>query len=630
MKKNKQVLLIFLFLTGITLTAFWQVHQCDFISYDDPIYVTENIHIIHGITIEAIRWAFTSIYANFWHPLTLTSLMLDNEFFGLNPRSYHLTNLMLHIANTLLLFFVFHRMTKAPWKSAFVAALFALHPLHVESVAWISERKDVLSTFFWMLTMCAYIHYVEHPRFGSYLAALAFFIMGLMAKPMLVTLPFAMLLLDYWPLQRFGQKRVAIGAGVDGSICANKKKKAKPGKKPLLQNIGNDARPAEHKHGWAGTSRLLTEKIPFFALVPLFGVLTYIAEGSAVNYSPWNVRVRNALVSYVIYIGKTIWPTDLAVFYPHPGLLPFWQAAGAALLLAAATAAVILTAKRYPYLTIGWLWFAGTLAPVIGIVKLGNFGRADRFTYIPLIGLFIMVAWGVPELLKNWRYRKEALVASSALILCSLSIATWTQVGYWNNSISLYDHSIEVTGNNDTILNNRGVAYGQLGNLRHAISDYEVAIEINPKNVEIYNNLGLAHGKLGDHGQAIEDFDRAVGIDPGHVEAHFNRGIAYDKLGKHRQAIDDFDRVIEIDPEYAEAYFNRGVAYGKLGNQRRAIEDFHRVIGINPEDGRAYFNRAVAFGELGNRGQAIEDLKTAARLGSEEAKNFLLGEGINW
>ncbi|MGO9018456.1 MAG: tetratricopeptide repeat protein [Syntrophobacteraceae bacterium] len=694
MIKNKQVLLIFLFLTAITLTAFWQVHQCDFISYDDPIYVTENIHIIHGITIPAIRWALATSYASNWHPLTWMSHMLDVQLFGLNPRWHHQTNLLFHIANTLLLFFVFNRMTKAPWKSAFVAALFAIHPLHVESVAWMAERKDVLSTFFWMLTMAAYISYVEHGaeddrrkavfspspvpplppsvlRLPSsvlrYLAVLIFFALGLMAKPMLVTLPFVLLLLDYWPLQRLqaagSREQGARSEKQDpklgqGPLSANKRKLPK---KPTDQVIAQSSAlspAASQKIGreleafYARSERsprtrsavrvqsfalrpLLLEKIPLFALAALSCIVTYVAQkegGSVVSIEGIRpgVRIANAFISYIIYIGKTIWPNNLAVFYPHPGSLPLWQVFGAALLLIAVTFITIWEAERLPYLTVGWLWFTGTLVPVIGIVQVGAQAMADRYAYVPLIGLFIVAAWGIPELLKEWRYRKEALFVASALVLAYLLTVTWTQVGYWNNSISLYDHSLKVTGNNDTILNNRGVAYRQLGNLRHAISDYDLAIEINPKNVEIYNNLGIAHGKLGDHRQAIEDFDRAVGIDPGHVEAHFNRGIAYDKLGKLRQAIDDFDRVIEIDPEYVEAYFNRGVAYGKLGNQRRAIEDFDRVIGINPEDGRTYFNRAVAFGELGNRGQAIEDLKTAARLGSEEAKNFLLGEGINW
>ncbi len=620
---KKQIVLIYLLLTIATLLTFWQVSHCDFISYDDPLYVTENAHIMNGLTVDSVRWAFTSTYANFWHPLTLMSLMLDNELFGLTPRWYHLTNLLFHVANTLLLFFVLNRMTKSPWKSAFVAALFALHPLHVESVAWIAERKDVLSTFFWMLTLIAYVHYVEHPRLKSYLAVLVFFIMGLMAKPMLVTLPFVMLLLDYWPLQRFGQKTVAleVKAGPDKSVFVNKKK-AKSGKKPSLQNIVKSARPVEHKCGWAETRRLLIEKIPLFVLVPLFSVLTYIAEGEAVINFPWNVRVRNALVSYVIYIGKTVWPTGLAVFYPHPGLLPLWQAMGAALLLAAVTAAVILAAKRFPYLAIGWLWFAGTLAPVIGIVQIGSFGRADRFTYIPLIGLFIMVAWGVPELLKGWRYRREALAASSTLIVCSLSIAAWIQAGYWRDSITLYDHTLKVTDHNAIIYTNRGITYSKLGNFQQAIADFDRAMQINPGIAVAYYNRGAAYGQLGNFQQAVSDYNRAIEINPEYANAYNSRGVAYRKLGDLRQALSDYNRAIDIDPEHAEARNNRGVAQGALGNRGQAISDLDRAIEINPKYAEAFKNRGVVHDELGDHRQAISDYDRAIEIDPEYAEAY--------
>jgi protein O-mannosyl-transferase len=638
MLKTKLIIWIYLFLTAATLVAFWQVNYCDFINYDDPTYITENIHIRHGITTEAIRWAFTTGYAGNWHPVTWISHMLDVELFGLKPRWHHLINLFFHITNTLLLFFVFHRMTKAPWKSAFVAALFALHPLHVESVAWVAERKDVLSTFFWMLTMGAYVHYVEHPRFRSYLAVFAFLALGLMAKPMLVTLPFVLLLLDYWPLQRFEQKASA-------------------------QKIH-----AENNQ-WAFRRHMLWEKMPLFALAALSSIATFIVQrkGGAVasleGIAP-GVRIANAFVSYIIYAGKAIWPNDLAVFYPHPGSLPFWQVMGAVLLLVAVTATVILKARRFPYLAMGWLWFAGTLVPVIGIVQVGSQALADRYTYVPLIGLFIMAAWGVPELLKNWRYRKEALAASSALIFICLLIFTWTQAGYWRSSIELYDHALKVTGNNDTIHNNRGDAYCRLGNLSQAILDFDKAVEINPQYAEAYYNRGVTYGKLGNHRQAIEDFDRAIEAGPERTEPYYNRGFAYEelgdfrkaienydraieinsenaeaynsrgvaygKLGDHRQSISDYEKAIEINPGFARAFNNRGFAYGSLGNHRQAIEDYNRAIEINPDYVKAYYNRAVSYSELGNHGQAVEDMKTAARLNNEDAKNLLRSHGINW
>ena len=670
MLKIKPIIWIYLFLTAATLITFWQVNHSDFINYDDPSYVTENVHIRHGITTEAIRWAFTTGYAGNWHPVTWISHMLDVELFGLKPRWHHLTNLLFHIANTLLLFFVFHRMTKATWQCAFVAALFALHPLHVESVAWVAERKDVLSTFFWFLTMGAYVHYVEQPRLRSYLAVFAFLALGLMAKPMLVTLPFVLLLLDYWPLRRLQ------GAGSENEntrlvaepLFVNKRK-GKSSSKLTVQAIVKEEKPVDRKYRWALVRPLLIEKVPFFVLAALSSIATFIVQqkGGAVasfeGIAP-GVRIANAFVSYIIYIRKMIWPDDLAVFYPHPGSLPFWQVLGAVLLLTAATATVILEAKRFPYLATGWLWFAGTLVPVIGIVQVGSQALADRYTYVPLIGLLIMAAWGVPELLKNRRHRKEVLAAMSALIFTCLLILTYTQAGYWRTSLELYDHALKVTANNDTVHNNRGDAYCRLGNLRQAIPDFDKAVEINPQYADAYYNRGVTYGKLGNHRQAIEDFDRAIEVGPERPEPYYNRGFAYGELGDFRKAIENYDRAIEINSENAEAYNSRGVAYGKLGDQRQAIsdydraietnpgfakafnnrgfaydslgdhkqaiEDYNRAIEINPSSVKTYYNRAVAYSELGNNGQALEDMKTAARLNNEDAKNILRSNGINW
>jgi hypothetical protein len=392
--KEKQIPAIYLLLTVITLIAFWQLNQSDFINFDDPEYVTENVYIQHGITMEAMRWAFTTGYVANWHPLTWMSHMLDVQLFGLRPRWHHLTNLLFHIANTLLLFFVLHRMTKAVWKSAFVAALFALHPLHVESVAWVAERKDVLSTFFWMLTMGVYVHYAEHPRLRSYLPVITFFALGLMAKPMLVTLPFVLLLLDYWPLQHFEVTCVQeFCTGVNKFVPANKRN----GKSTVVRTVQammKEQKPADHKYQWASIRPLLLEKTPLFGLAALSSIATFIAQqkGGAVKGATLGVRVSNAFVSYIIYFGKTVWPSGLAVYYPHPGLRPPREVAGAVLLLVAVTSTVILTAKISPYLAVGWLWFAGTLVPVIGIVQVGTQAMADRYTYIPLIGLFIMAA----------------------------------------------------------------------------------------------------------------------------------------------------------------------------------------------------------------------------------------------
>jgi hypothetical protein len=402
-----------------------------------------------------------------------------------------------------------------------------------------------------------------------------------MAKPMLVTLPFVLLLLDYWPLQRFEPKRSARqtrteaneqgGESGEREPLSTAKREGESGEMRTGQDMVKEEKPADYKYQWALVRPLLREKIPLLALTALSCIVTFIVQqkvgtvASIGAFSP-GVRIANAFVSYIVYIGKTIWPNNLAVFYPHPGSLPLWQTLGAGLLLIAVTILIIRTAKRFPYLTMGWLWFTGTLVPVIGIVQVGSQAMADRYTYIPLIGLFVMAAWGIPDLLKKWQpahpLRKETLFASSSLVLLSFFIVTRTQVAYWRNNITLYDHSLQVTSPSDIILGSRGVAYGKLGNYALAISDFDRAIEINPKYADTY----------------------------------YNRGLTYRKLGNHRQALEDFDRAIEINPEYAEAYYNRGVVYAILRNER----------------------------------QAIEDMKTAARFDIENAKKFLKSQGMNW
>ncbi len=636
MAKNKQTLMIYIFLAVATLTVYWQVNSSNFIFFDDPDYVTENNHIQNGITPEGIRWAFTTGHAGNWHPLTWISHMLDVQLFGLQPQWHHLTNLLFHLANTLLLFFVLHRMTNALWKSAFVAALFALHPLHVESVAWVAERKDVLSAFFWILTMGAYSYYVERPGLQRYLIVLVFFALGMMAKPMLVTLPFVLLLLDYWPLQRFQQKnsdqkiRTAVNKPVSGDKHKGKLKK----RHTVGEEVKAETR-ADSKPQWALFRPLLLEKIPLFALTVLSSIVTYIVQSKggmvkSFEMFPLSVRIPNAVVSYITYIGKTIWPNDLAAIYPHPWLLPTWQAFGAAFLLIAVTVTVIWKARRIPYLAVGWLWYLGTLVPVIGLVQIGLQARADRYTYLPLIGLFIMAAWGISDLSKNWRYRKEVLFASSTVILLFLCIVTWTQVGYWQNSISLLDHTLNVTHNNYIAYYNRGLAYQHLGNYKQAIGDYDKAVEINPKHSKAYYNRGVVYTGLGNYQQAIEDYDKAIEIYPKYEEAYFNRGCVSAILGNNKQAIGDYDKAIEINPKKIEPYINRGNVYSRLGNYRQAIGDYDKAIETNPKYAEAYFIRGHAYWQLGNKQQAIEDVKAAARLGQKDAQNLLKSQGVGW
>jgi protein O-mannosyl-transferase len=599
--------LICLALAILTVTTFWSLKDCGFINFDDTVYVYENAYVQSGLNWNSIGQAFSSELAELschWHPLTWLSLMLDYQIFGLNPHGYHLMNLLFHIMNTILLFLIFHRMTKTLWPSAFVAAVFAIHPLHVESVAWIAERKDVLSTFFCMLTMGAYSYYVEYPGFRRYFFVLLFFALGLMAKPMLVTLPFVLLLLDYWPLQRF-QK-----------IKTDHKIQTEVFEKETLEV----SKPADPEYKWSLIYPLLWEKVPLFALAILSSIATYIAAQSgglkSMEAFPLGARIGNAFISYIAYIGKMIWPSNLAVFYPYPTLLVPWQVLGSVILLIAITLAVFRMVKRSPYLATGWLWYIGTLLPVIGIVQAGSQAIADRYTYIPLIGLFIMVAWGVPDLLKKWKYRKEILLTLYALSILCLSIITWTQVGYWQDSITLFNHTLKVTDDNWLAYNSRGVAYKDLGNYGQAIEDYDRAIKIKPGYADAYNNRGLAYNGLRNYSQAIEDLNRAIKFKPRNAEAYNNRGIAYKGIGNYSQAIEDYGRAIEIRPGYADAYNNRGNAYSGLGNHRQAIDDYGRAIEIKPDHMAAYNNRGYFSLTHGDNISGCRDARKACELGN--------------
>ena len=683
--EKRRILLIYICLMVITLAVYWQLNRCDFIDYDDPTYVTENVNIQHGITTDAIRWAFTSGYAANWHPLTWMSHMLDVQLFELNAHRHHLINLLFHIANTLLLFYVFHRMTKAPLKSAFVAALFALHPLHVESVAWVSERKDVLSTFFWMLTMAAYISYVEGLRAVSrpqssasgspssvlsspasifrYLAVLIFFALGLMSKPMLVTLPFVLLLVDYWPLgrltteagrgpvakrthrkaieqtgkgreqivhaapdhekQRFERKKTAQGIRTEAKTLSVNKRKAKPKRTRIVQTTVEEERPSDDRYQWALIRPLLWEKIPLFVLAALSCIVTFSVQqnGGAVTSTgviPLGVRVGNALISYVAYIAKTIWPGSLAVFYPYSRTQPAWLVFGAFLLFLAASVIAIRKAKRLPYLAFGWLWFTGTMVPVIGIVQVGTQSMADRYTYVPLIGLFAAGTWFATALLQELKIthmqRKALLIGSSAAILASLFVVTYRQAGYWRSSMSLCNHALDVTENNDTILVVRGAAYERLGDYDQAMLDYERALAINPDNPTAYNDRGVVYHKQGNYRESILDYNRVIEIDPEFVHVYYNRGLAYEALRNPGNAIENFSKAIAMNREHEQAYDHRGAAYEKIGNHRQAIEDFNKVIETDPGYAGAYANRGAAYDGIGDFTRAIEDLNKAAAI----------------
>ena len=581
------MLAICIALSITTIAVFWQVGNHEFISFDDNDYVTENRYVQAGITLKGVIWAISEPHAHNWHPLTWLSHMSDCQLFGLKPGRHHLVNLFFHMANTILLFFIFHRMTKGLWQSAFVAALFALHPLHVESVAWVAERKDVLSTLFWMLTMGAYVYYVECPGYKRYLFILAFFLLGLMTKPMLVTLPFVLLLLDYWPLHRLTIGKSSVNEHTQSEKFLNTRSKKKKRRRSAIK--AEHINKTEKQTGQLPIMvHIVLEKVPFFVLSLASSIVTYIAqqEGGAVRSLqsyPLTTRIANALVSYCGYIGKMVWPENLAVHYPHPGMPPTWQVIGAVVFLGLTTFLIIRTVKRCPYLTTGWLWFLGTLVPVIGLVQVGVQAMADRYTYIPLIGVSIMVAWGVPDLFKKWRHGNAALATVTVIILCIFSFVTWKQVGYWQNSITLFTHTLEKTTNNPIILNNMGTVLEGEGRLDEAIAHYNEAVRIDPNLADSYNNIGLALTKQGRLGEATPNFLKALKINPANAAAHYNLGTLLASQGKLDDAIYHFRECIRISTGYAKAHNNLGNALLSQGKFDEAIASYREAMRLDPD-----------------------------------------------
>jgi tetratricopeptide (TPR) repeat protein len=588
--------LVCLLLFIATLTVYWQVGNYEFVHLDDDKYIIENSHVRKGLTRESVIWAFTATEVANWHPLTWLSHMLDFQLYSLNPKGHHLTSVLFHLVNSLLLFLIFKRMTGALWRSGFVAALFALHPLHVESVAWVAERKDVLSTFFLFLTLLSYTRYVERPGFYGYLLIILFFTLGLMAKPMLVTLPFLLLLLDFWPLERFklGQSGNSHTATSQPSINA---------KKPRTQVF-----------------RLLVEKIPFFALAAISSIVTFIVQksGGAVGtleIYPFEIRLANALVSYARYIIKMIWPQNLAVFYPHPGQsLPMWQAAGAGLLLLVISTAVIRVGRRYPYLPVGWLWYVGTLVPVIGLVQVGSQAMADRYTYVPLIGLFIIIAWGVSDLVGSWRYGKPALTLAATSLPSALIVCASLQVSHWKNSLTLFDHALRVTVNNSQMHNNLGNVLSEKGKLQEAISHYTSALKISPNYGEAHINLGVALANQGKLEEAIKHYSAALRLKPNSPELHNNLGVSLFRRGHIPGAIDQYLAAVQLKPDYAEAHNNLGNALAQQVKLPEAEVHYSKALKIRADYPEAHNNLGVALARQGRLNEAIFHFSEAVRL----------------
>ncbi len=567
--------LVGLLLCIATLAVYWQVKDCGFI-WDDFDYVVKNHHIQNGLTFKSLTWSFISIHSSNWHPLTWMSHILDIHLFGMTPGNHHLTNVFFHIANTLLLFFVLRRMTETLWQSAFVAALFALHPLHVESVAWVAERKDVLSTFFWMLTLWSYAGYVKYHGIGRYVQVVLFFILGLMAKPMLVTLPFVLLLLDYWPLNRFQTE----------------------------------------KHG---IRQLILEKTPLFALSAASCAMTSYAQhagGAVSSLSIYSLsdRIANALVSYVAYIIKMIWPFNLSVQYPYPETLPLWQIAGAGFFLLSLSIPIIMAMRKRPYLAVGWLWYMGTLVPVIGIMQVGSQAMADRYTYIPLTGLFIMTAWGIPELFSQWRHKERCLAITTSILLIILMATTLLQVRYWTNGITLFEHALKVTKDNAMAHYNLAHIFVKKNKRDEALTHFREVLRLDPGDYETYFNMGGIFINNGRVDEGMRHLFHALRINPGFHEAHYLLGLTLAKQNKLDEAVIHLSQALRISPNNAKAHYNLGLAYAKQGKMDAAIQCFSDVLRIDPDNAEVHNNLGIALVKKGNMLKAVRHFQEALRI----------------
>src|SRR5437660_12724311 len=497
-----------------TLAVYAQVAGHGFVSYDDPDYVSGNPYVRAGLTRAGLSWALTTGHAGNWHPLTWLSHMLDCQLFGLRPGAHHLTNVLLHTANSLLLFVLLRGMSGALWPSAAVASFFALHPLHVESVAWVSERKDVLSTLFWMLTLLAYWRYTREPSLRRYLPVLVLLALGLMSKPMLVTLPLVMLLLDVWPL---GRLPLAAPEGGD-TPCVERsarRQEVRPGSHPRARKARrSEALPRARRATWPPGLRLVLEKVPLVALAAASSVFTFVVQlhGGAVapvDALPFQARVANALVSYAAYLGKMIYPAGLVIFYPRVPL-PAWQVAAAGLALVAGSLLVIRLAPRRPWLLVGWLWYVVTLLPVIGLVQVGDLAMADRYTYVPLIGPFIMLAWSAAEIVRRRPAWRSTVAASAGVLLAGCAVATGLQLRYWRSSMTLFEHAVEVIPDNYVAHLSLGNALAEQGRLDDAIAHYSAALRVKPDLATAHGNLGVILARQGTPEEAGAQYAAAL------------------------------------------------------------------------------------------------------------------------
>jgi tetratricopeptide (TPR) repeat protein len=580
-----------------TWGVFGQTLRYDFINYDDPRYVYENTRITSGLTIGGIAWAFTHIHSMNWHPITTMSHMLDCQLFGLRAGAHHFTNVFLHMVAVVLLFIALQRMTGALWRSAFVAALFAIHPLRVESVAWIAERKDVLSGMFFMLTLLAYTYYVRAPSVARYLAVAAALGLGLMSKPMLVTVPFVLLLLDYWPLRRSNGQSLQVGR----------------------RRVA-----------------LLLEKIPLLLLSAGSSIVTFLVQRGAVGFTedlPVWPRISNALVSYLVYIRQLFWPVNLAVFYPHPEnrLSPWEIAVGLVILIGVTTAAIVLR-RNAPYLITGWLWYVGMLVPVIGLVQVGWQGHADRYTYLPQIGLYIAITWATADLTTSWRHQRRALTTVSLITLGLLAWRASVQASYWRDSETLFTHALAVTSNNDVAENNLGIVYLRKGKLDEAIALLQAAVDLRPQNSPANENLAKALLQKGQVADALVHYRKLLELQPDNMEVHNIVGTVLLQQGHVREGVEEWQKVLVIEPDNGNAMNN--LAWVFATSPDASVRDASQAVRLAEQALRVSGGRipivlrtlAAAYAESGRFAEAVDTAQRGLELAEAQGNSGLAAE----
>jgi len=573
--KKYRDLLICILVSAAILVAYWPVQHYDLISLDDIDYITGNPYVKSGLTWDSFSWAMKDIHTGYWHPLTWVSHMLDYQFFGSRVGGHHWTNVIFHIANSILLYVVLKRMSGTVWKSALVAALFAVHPLNVESVAWVSERKNVLCTFFWFMGMWSYAYYVERPTPYRYCLIITTFSLGLMSKPMIVTFPFTLLLLDYWPMGRLTS--------------------------------------------WKMFPRLVFEKIPLFILAAIVGIATFLSSFHgdvtiSIDKLPLVDRLANAVVSYAKYLGKMFWPENLAVFYPYSREFGSFEIIGALLLLFVISGLAIFLTHKCRYALMGWLWYVGTLVPVIGLIQVGKQAMADRYAYVPMIGLFIIIAWGVPDLLRRWPQRKIIFAISSGAVIAGLMICTVLQVRYWQNGVTLFEHALRVTGMNSRAHYNLGISLTDLGKFKEAIYHFGYAIRLEPEYAGPYGYMGVALARQGKTDEAMVYYHEALRINPNDESTHNNLGVAFANKGKFDEAIEHFKEALRIRPDYVYANRNMGGALARLGKMEEAIGYYEKALKIDRDNAVTHNNLGLALANVGRDQEAIGHFQEALKI----------------